>query len=348
MEDAILDCLISVAVDPDKPKINDAEDAKLFTRQQLFGPPRKEGVKQTEGWIIENSVAIATGIQTRLAMKLIMFLSGETLKEDSALAGLLKKTVRIRERKLPIGLLSNPNNTPFLTVSIPALGDKDEAGTQSLAHLLQFARCMLGVPLTSLKVRKDNELGSKVMLPTQINKGLDALTLAALSPKGSFAGTRHKFENGFEANLPECIGALRMLNDNSVYLRRKAPPKQSPEKKSPAPGPVTAQDLREAILMLGGFKAPNLQNTYGVQVVKWVFNTMSSTACRNFPGGFKYSVKASNQCKSNQALFSKMGYDMIVPIGAALISVFSTGVRMDKDDPKKEIFVRSCQGRRWP
>jgi hypothetical protein len=287
--------------------------------------------------LVTDTRLVASGLKSRMSMKIWMFCSGITLPEDSAISKLLKAVKIAKDRKAPTFLLTHPNGVSHLTVRVPCLGDKDEAGMKTLTHILRFNMTMLGVKFENLKIIKDQSLGSTCSLPAAIGKAMDSLMASAGTSRGLSADPPFKFKNGFEANLVESLAALRLLNTKRLFIRTKPAKKVAKGPRPPAPIPVTESDLRELILQKLGLKSPTLVVTLSINMLRWTINAMCSTHNRTFPGGYICAAKDRNGVKTNEGLLLRMGYVPKTPSGSSIISVFSTGTQEITKDGVKSI-----------
>jgi len=299
-------------------------DAEVFTRVKI------------DEWFNSSMNLIVNGTVKKVAVNLFLYKTGTVLKEDDPLFSVLKKVRKENTRGKPLLVLAYPSGVPSLTVMIPCIGLKDEAGQRVLAWLLAVAAKLLGINGSQVRIKQLAELGSTVTITADTKAKFDALVRSSETPDGLFTGGRHKFDVGVEANTVELLAILKLVIKDSALLRRKPQKRTSNGQKAIPVKQVSSSEVRSKIaLNLGLNDQAKVQSSYGLQLLKWIINLAVSTTCRYFPGGWINSVRRTNNVKDNESLYRRLGYEIIVPRHNDVYSVIMTGTQEVKQTTAK-------------
>jgi len=220
----------------------------------------------------------------------------------------------------------DPSNSEnhLLTVRIPDIPAENDGHQENLAHYLNFAMKMIGVKYENLRIVKDSKVGTECQLPTTINKFMTSMIGACSSSKGYFAGEVYRFATGFEANLYEILGAMRILRINGDEVRRR------PNRGKEVLPLTTFEDLREMFNTKSGLSAQNLP-AYGVKLVKAVLSFTVKPHMKTIPTTMIYAVKGRNKVATTDGVLAKLGYVPIIPNMNKVKMVLFTSVEVEED-----------------
>lgn len=311
IEDAILDLFLSME---DTSIISSPQDAvaamKAFLKEKVFN------------W---NDALELGNIATRISNKLVVHLNGKSTSGIDRLARALKGLSSNKESTLPIVVLAKVKSDLILTIRCPQILTTNTGQMDNLGFYLKFASKLLGVSGENVRVIPDKSLGEEVLLPTNMNRIMTNVIGAVDTSKGLYAGEVQKFPTGFEGNLVEILGSIKILKENITSVRKRPGGKDSNnrQKKSIV---VTLNDLQDRANLLLNLKQEGM-SPWIVSMIKGVLAESTKYTSHFFPGGFKYAVKDRNKVSTNEGILAKLGYVPVVPSTQKLREVMLTRVK---------------------
>jgi hypothetical protein len=112
-------------------------------------------------------------------------------------------------------------------------------------------------------------------------------------------------ENGFKANLPELLAAMRLYNANSWLLRKR------PDTKTQKFSQITSADLKELYNVKSGLKAA--PDNWSVRFITESLAYAVRPNNGRFPGSAIHSLKSRQGVTTSEGLFAKMGWTPKAP-----------------------------------
>jgi hypothetical protein len=321
IEDAILD-LILANVDVDN--ITSATDAsavvKSFLKERVFN------------W---TAALELSSITTHISNKLIVHLNGKSATGIDRLAKALVELSTNKESQLPIVVLAHVESERVITVRVPMINTDNHGQMDNLGFFLKFGQKILGIKASNIRVVPDKDVGEEVLLPTNLNKTLTNVMGSVETSKGLYAGEVQKYPTGFEGNLVELLGAIKILKENITSVRKKPGRKDKAGKMHKSPV-VTLNDLQERVNVLLNLKQEGMA-PWIVHYLKAVLGECTKYTSTFFPGCFKHAVKERNKVSTNEGILAKLGYVSVVPPTQKLRATILSRVKVtsvEKDGKK--------------
>jgi len=312
-EDGLLDLLISHQGDPGS--VSSMVDAKNFV------------AKTYSEWHTTTAATVVSGIQTRLAAKLILYNNGIAISDDSHLSRLLQRTrIRdIREPEVPLVLLvSDPDPLqvkPLVYLRVPAIGNS-EASQVNLAALINLACAGLVVDRDQIRLAPDPSLGTDITIPTKVAGFVERLGNAFRHPKGVLTQGRIVKIPPFEGNVVEILGCMRTLS-TLAYTCRSRPN----HKDGRATERCSYSELAQAFYTETGITKS--VESYAAKFFRALIQVMCRSSTKLFPGGVLHAAKERCKARDNEQLLYALGWKFILPNSHKVISVLTTKTQID-------------------
>jgi hypothetical protein len=286
-------------------------DGNLLTSPQ-------EGEKYVQSTLPEyielNSAVIASGLMTRIVVKLLMFSFGKPVPMDGVLQKLTKSLSLTKRDVSPLVQLYEIDKKPFVVIATPNVNLADPSIKRALDLIVTFAHYCIGVPVENIKVASNPSFGTEFRFDSVILKLLEELSASASSPSGAYPGGIIKV-NDYTCNLPTILASLHLMNLKGNFLRVRSP------RKGEKVVPTTAPELRNLFNTRSGL---GKSDQYSVRLVKQLLLASTSARNRRFPGGWILSNRQLNNVKSDTGLIAKLGYVERVPYHHKLVAVLNT------------------------
>jgi len=165
-------------------------------------------------------------------------------------------------------------------------------------------------------------------IPNTYKKLLLELVASAESPTGIYAGDRHKFQSGFIGNLVDMLAGMRLLNHKQEFIRKRKFSQESGK------APTSYNMLQESFNTSAGLRNSG-ETSYVVKFIKACLSSCLRKHNKNFPGGWIYSSRASNNVKSDFALLNILGWTEKVPSQHKLLETIFNTVDPIDNKPKE-------------
>jgi len=309
LEDGILDLLL--ARSEGETPITDFSKAKEVTDQVL-----------RSGWLNMTDAVVASGIVSRIAMKLHIVKKGCVVPEDHKLAKALRKVhLDTKKEYVPVTVLSGSRDHKILTVRIPCIGEgpHKEGHENNLAVLLRFAAKSLNLSIDQIRIIPDKELGIHCTMSAKLAVLIEQLSESTNSTEGYFNGEVHEFKSGFKGNLVHILTGIYLLKKFEDHVCRPVRVLQSDKEIKT----TTSNELMEVFNASTSLKKDKAE-VYSASLMRSIVSLITRGSNEVFPGRWIAATKEINKVKSNEAVLACLGWDLILPSQNKLKSVLLT------------------------
>jgi hypothetical protein len=205
----------------------------------------------------------------------------------------------------------------------------EENNVNIISSLITLGSYAHGVKPDNFRLRVDKNLGSGTLKVTASQKRLcDDLIASAKNPLGNFNGERFKFNDSFKANLVEMVYAARLINLKSELLKKYKLYKFHT---------INFFMLTVKMNTLAGLR----ENTeaYFSKVIKAILKASMSPYIKDFPGGWKHSLRQTNYVKNDVQTLLSMGWVPKVPSSLMLNEVLFNTVDPLSSNKYREVNI---------
>jgi hypothetical protein len=298
-ESAILDCLHSEAL---KENVGSFQDAQQFT------------VAKLKLWGLYSTAMHTSQMHVRLAQELFITITSMPAVDTEGLSSLLRKQLKIRERKAPMVVFLKEDTKTIAHVRVPVLDPKDTGGIQNLAVCLRWICSLSGCDQTQVRIVKDSDLGNRCPMPASFQNFLNSMVEGTQNSKGIAPLNLFTVKGEIRFNLIEALASIRVLGIHRHLIRKKTPLGRQEVVI------VESSELREAFNTAFGLKS--ISSSWLLEIIKDTLAFSTSTRCDTFPGGLIHAACERVKASDTKSLLNHLGW---VPI-VAPFSFFKTCV----------------------